>query len=129
MLFLFNDVVFKLDDPAEELAAAGCPVSLSAAEHLPAAHLGTLLREAAFARPGLARETPEKARALAAVVQLRTGANAVLLVCPPNAGGPQDVLLRFADVSMEVIATLSAQQNDDRLNAADVDRCVWSSAA
>ncbi len=129
MLFLFNDVVFRLNDPADELAAAGCPVSLSAAEHLPAGHLGTLLREAAFARPGLAHETPEKARALASVVKLRTGANAILLICPPDASSPDQVLLRFADLSMEVIATLDAHQTAGKLTAREVDQSVWSCSA
>ncbi|AZU04619.1 hypothetical protein X907_2096 [Glycocaulis alkaliphilus] len=126
MLFLFNDVVFSLGDPERAALTAVSPVP----EHeLRAMTLGKavrLVREAIYEDPLLARNAPEKARFLAALIGWKSDeANALLAVRPNTARGPEDVQVRVASVGLMVLTQLKGLQEMDMLSARAANDAVW----
>lgn len=126
MLFLFNDVVFSLGDPERAALTVVSPVP----EHeLRAMTLGKavrLVREAIYEDPLLARNAPEKARFLAALIGWKSDeANALLAVRPNTARGPEDVQVRVASVGLMVLTQLKGLQEMDMLSARAANDAVW----
>jgi len=129
VLFLFNDVVFKLGDPERAARSAGSPLSEQALSALTLGKAVKLIREAVYTDPMLARNAPEKARFLAALIGWKSDeANALLAVCPTNARGPEDVQVRLASVGLVVLTQLKGLQEMDMLSARSANDAVWHHA-
>jgi hypothetical protein len=126
MLFLFNEVVFDLGDLESVLKDGTIPLPPSQFETLTTGHLTLLLREALYVDPHMATSKPDRTKHLAALIAYRApGANALLGVRPDNAGGPDDVGLRFANVPMVVLTYLWKRQNDGALEPGVINEEVW----
>lgn len=126
MLFLFNDVVFNLGDPERAARSAGSPLSDNDLSKLSLGKAVKLVREAVYADPLLARNTPEKARFLAALIGWKSDeANALLAVRPNVTRGPADVQVRLASVGLVVLTQLKGLQELDMLSARTANDAVW----
>lgn len=128
MLFLYNHTLMEIEDVAAVLSEAGFPLSPADARAMPLASLKRVLQEAAFELPDLEARAPAKAACLAALVSLKSDANAVLAVRPQGARGPQDVGLQFADVSLATMAHMRLMQEGGGLARRDIDAAVWAKA-
>lgn len=85
-----------------------------------------LVREAIHTDPMLARNAPDKARFLAALVGWKSDeANALLAIRPNAARGPGDVQVRVASVGLVVLTQLKSLQEVDLLTARSANDAVW----
>ena len=129
MLFLFNDVVFDIDDP--QTSAQNARQDLDAAD-MRAMSQGKairLLREAIFEDQHIARTAPDKAFFLACLIAWKTEeANALLAVKPEAIDDPKKVQLRFASVSLVTMVQLRELQAMGRLSSHAANMTVWSHA-
>lgn len=129
MLFLFNDVVFDVGDARETALGTQTPIQPAVLMGLNVAKTVKLVRETIFENPEIARQRPDRAAFLAALVAWKTGeASAMLAVRPTAARGPQDVQLRLADVSIVTLAQLYELQTGGRLTARAANDAVWDHA-
>lgn len=126
MVFLFNDMVFELGDLRSSLAASGCPISEATALRMTNSELLGLVKEAFFAAPSFHRENPEKAKALAALVAMKTGANALLCLRGPNTASAEEMQLRLGEISLEVAGDLVRRQKQGDLTPRAIDAAVWA---
>ena len=127
VLFLFNETVLDVGAPQERLAYEGCPITISSVAQLTNGQLLTLVREAIFRDQRFATNHPSKASALAAIIFLKTGANALIAVRAPGGTTSHDVVVRFADVSLRVLGDLLALKDRGRLTPQAIDQSVWRS--
>ncbi|WP_429911486.1 hypothetical protein [Glycocaulis sp.] len=126
MLFLFNDVVFSLGDPERAALSAGSPLGEYALKTMSLGKAVRLVREAIHEDPLLARNAPEKARFLAALIGWKSeDANALLAVRPSATRGPEDVQVRVASVGLVVLTQLKSLQDLDMLSARAANDAVW----
>lgn len=129
MLFLFNDVVFDVGAPDATALNCDVPIDQTAIRALTLPKVIKLVREGIFDNPNLAREAPDKAMFLSAMLAWKTGeANALLAVRPVGISDPMDVSTRLADVSIVAIQQLHHLQESNRLTARAVNEAVWSMA-
>lgn len=129
MLFLFNDVVFDIGDARETALQADVPLEPAVLKSFNVAKTVKLVRETIFEAPELARERPDRAFFLAAMIGWKTGeANAMLAIRPTAARGPHDVQIRLADVSLVTLAQLHELQTGGRLTARSANDAVWDHA-
>jgi len=128
VLFLFNETIADIGSPPEQLARSSCPVTIGDLSRMPKGDVLVLLRETIFHNQAFASSQPVKAAALAAMVMVKVGANAALVVRPPGAQSANDVVVRLADVSLRVLGDLSALNNQGRLTPQAIDHAVWSTA-
>lgn len=128
MLFLFNDVVFDIDDP--QTSALNARADLDSADLLAMTQGKAirLLREAIFDDQHIARTAPDKAFFLACLVGWKTEANALLAVKPEAIDDPKKVQLRFASVSLVTMVQLRELQAMGRLSSHAANMTVWSHA-
>jgi hypothetical protein len=126
MMFLFNDVLLDVGDPRDRLITSGCPLGYAALTAMTPPQVLSILRQTMFLYPQYPRERPGKASALAALVQTRMAANAVLCVRPPAATGPQDLRVRFAELSLPVLGNLANLRKEGALTPAAIDHVVWT---
>jgi hypothetical protein len=121
MLFLMNDVLLDLD-PKLGLP----PLELHRFTALSTSYVARLGAEAFAAEPRLQRTNVEKAKRLAALIRVKEpDVNAALFVAPSEHCKPEQVLYRFATLSVDVIAGLQSRQNAGSLNALTADKEVW----
>ncbi|WP_188452788.1 hypothetical protein [Glycocaulis albus] len=126
MLFLFNDVVFSLGDPERAALSSGCPIPERELRAMTLGKAVKLVREAIHTDPHLARNHPERARFLAALVGWKSDeANALLAVRPNASRGPEDVQVRVASVGLVVLTQLKGLQEMDMLSARAANDAVW----
>lgn len=126
MLFLFNDVVFNLGDPERAALSAGSPLSERVLRELTLGKAVKLVREAIHTDPLLARNAPDKARFLAALIGWKSDeANALLAIRPNGARGPEDVQVRVASVGLVVLTQLKGLQDLDMLTPRSANDAVW----
>lgn len=126
VLFLFNDVVFSLGDPERAALSAGSPIGERELRAMTLGKAVKLVREAIHEDPLLARNAPEKARFLAALVGWKSDeANALLAIRPNVARGPEDVQVRVASVGLVVLTQLKGLQDVDLLSARAANDAVW----
>ena len=71
----------------------------------------------------------DQARALAALIAVKTEANAALVVVPPGATHYGDVQIRLANVSLPVLGGLLLRQQEKALPAKLVNQQVWKAVA
>jgi hypothetical protein len=122
LLFLMNDVVLNVS------GAAFAPGALARRfKAVPFSFLGTLGCELYADEPLLHYANPKRAKRLAALVMAKAPEiNAGLFVAPGFGCEPEDVTVRWAHISFEIMATLyTRQQEEGRLSTVDADRQVW----
>lgn len=127
--FLFNNVIVQISDPGAAMSEAGLPLTVDQAKDMHTQQLTATLQEAIFADPYLAKKSEKHARALGALVMLRTGSNAVLVVPREGAAGPQDIFVRFREIDDVVMAHLTRLQSQAMLTFTAVQVAIWSKAA
>ncbi len=121
MLFLLNDVVFKLDGVmmdarlgGERLKSLTLPVIIGMGQEL-------------YARePLLHRKAPEQAQRLGALISGKAPMiNAALFLAPHEGCAPGDVTVRFVACEFELMAELWTLQRAGDLGPLAADRKVW----
>ena len=121
MLFLLNDVVLSLD-PSD----ATPPLE---AKRFRALTLSSVLRlgaEMFSQQPLLHREDVERANKLAMlIVAKHPDVNAALFVAPRRGCGPDQVVSRLAQVSVDIMGALQARFRQGELTPVAADREVW----
>ena len=121
MLFLLNDVVFRLEDEA-----AGIALTAERFRGLTFPSIIRLGQELYAEDPLLQRWRPERARRLAALIVAKVpvinGARftAPAFDCPPDA-----VTVRFVNAQFEVMVEFYTRQRDGDLLADEFDDRLW----
>jgi hypothetical protein len=126
MVFLFNDVVLDVGDPREQLTESGCPIPYEKLGTVSQSQVLGLVRSTVFEQPSFARDNPDKAAALAAIVILKTQANALLCIRTPRVTVAGEMPVRLAQVSLTVIGDLVRRFRDGSLTPTIIDHAVWS---
>lgn len=120
MLFLLNDVVLTLD------ARCKPPLDTRGIEALSPHALTRLAQEMYAEEPLLHRKEPARAQRLALLIAAKTpDINAALFAAPAKNCSPQAVAVRYASLSIDVMADLFAQQNGRGLTPVIADQHVW----
>lgn len=121
MLFLMNDRVLQLD---ESLAAS---VETRRFDGVTPAFAVKLGQELYSEQPMLHRDAPERARRLALLLLSKAPeVNAALFVAPSVGCSPDQVITRFASLSVDVMANLYARDKaEGGLTPVQADREVW----
>lgn len=121
MLFLLNDVVFR-PDPSQ----LGNAQPVGGARFLTHKEIEFLVQEMFAEDPGLAKTAPEKAlKVIELVVGKFPEVNAAWFRPPSVNCDPRLVRMRYANVSIEVMASLYNRQERGALTTAIVDFHVW----
>ena len=121
MLFLFNNAVFDLGDPAETYKSM--PDKFHGANLKKALQVtqGVILEN-----PDIVQTHPDKAKALAALVACRAGeANAMMAFVPPDVTVSQKVIVRLASVSLVVLQSLYQLHKEGKLTKKHANAMVW----
>jgi hypothetical protein len=121
LYFLVNDTLFELDED-------NCvsPLDARRFRSLPMSYVIELGQELFAEEPLLTRNAPERAKRLAMLLALKQpGLNAALFVAPSRGCRPDQVGVRFAELSIEILCHLHAQQVQGSLDAVAADRDVW----
>lgn len=126
VLFLFNDVVFNLGDPERVAIETGAPLTAAELRALSPGRCIKLVREAIWMDPDIARNSPHKARFLAALIGWKgDDANAMLALRPNGAKGAEHVQVRIASVGLEVMVQLKGLQDHGLMSARAANDAVW----
>lgn len=121
MLFLMNDIILTFD-PAE-LAP---PLTRERFQALSLNYVGELGKELFSEEPLLHHKDPERANRLAALIVAKAPeVNAALFIAPGRGCRKEDVQVRYAQLSIEVMAALMQRQNAGALTNLEADRQVW----
>lgn len=121
MLFLMNDVILSFD--AAELTP---PMTRERFAQLSLAYVGDLGKELFAEEPLLHRKDLERAHRLAALIVAKAPeVNAALFVAPGRGCRKDDVQVRYAQLSLEIMAALLQRQNAGALTNLEADRQVW----
>lgn len=121
MMFLLNDVVLSFDhrDATPPLEA----------QRFRALNLASVLRlgaEMFSEQPLLHREDGERAKKLAMLIMAKhPEVNAALFVAPRLGCGPDQVVSRLAQISLEIMGALHARHSEGDLTPVAADREVW----
>ena len=121
MLFLMNDVVLDLSEmkltprlTAHRFRALSFPSIMRMGQELYAE------------TPLLHIERPSRARRLAALIQAKAPSiTAALFVAPGEAAAPEDVTIRFAELTPSALEALKDRQDEGDLDMLACDREVW----
>jgi len=121
MLFLLNDVVLSLD--AAHLAP---PVTRDRFARVTLTYVGKLGCELFAEEPLLQLKHLEKAERLAALIIAKSPEiNAALFVAPARGCKIEDVQLRYAQISPDIMGLLYERQKAGSLTNLEADRQVW----
>jgi len=121
MLFLLNETVFDIDT-----VALAPPVSATRFAKLSLRFVGQLGAEIFAKDPVLHLSSPERAARLAALIAAKAPAiNAALFVPIARDGSIDQVAVRYATISIEVMSLLYGRQQDGVRNNLEADRQVW----
>jgi hypothetical protein len=121
MLFLLNDKVFNL-----QTVMLAPPVAASRFDKLSLQFISRLGSELFAKQPLLHMAEPEKSQRLAAlIVAKRPEINAALFVATAADCEPEQVSVRYAQISFEVMGLLYTRQQQGQLNNLEADRQVW----
>jgi hypothetical protein len=108
MVFLFNDVLLDLGDPRDCLINSGCPLNYNALQAMTPPQILSLVRSALFQAPHYPRDRRDRAAALAALVSIKTGANAMLCLRTPQVTETAQMPVRLGEVALRSSPTSSA---------------------
>lgn len=121
MLFLLNDVVFKIDPP--------CPAPLHDERRFDVLDLDSVLELACdlYAEyPDLQHTHPERAHRIAWLLSRKIeGLNAALFTAPHAGCKPELVEPRFCTLPAPVIEALSNREGSGELTRQTADEMVW----
>jgi hypothetical protein len=121
MLFLLNDVVLNLN-----AIALAPPVAAHRFNRLDIDFIGGLGRELFAGEPLLHRVSLEKAERLAAlIVAKQPEINAALFVATAKGCPVEQVSVRYAQISFEIMGALYMRQQEGALSNLEADRQVW----
>ena len=121
MLFLMNDVVLNLD--SSDLKPAFKDRQFKS---LSLNYIGKLGQELFAETPLLHKQDPDRALRLAALIMAKDAdINAALFVAPAYDCAPEDVVVRYAGISFDVMAVLYQRQHGAGLSTVEADRQVW----
>lgn len=121
MLFLMNDVVLNLD--SADLKPAFKDRRFRS---LSLNYIGKLGQELFAEQPLLHKDDPERARRLAALIIAKDPeVNAALFVAPAFGCKAEEVVIRYAGISFDVMALLYQRQQGAGLSTVEADRQVW----
>ncbi|MBO9557936.1 MAG: hypothetical protein J7515_05040 [Caulobacter sp.] len=121
MLFLLNDVVLSLD--AAELAP---PLTSERFAQVSLNYVAKLGQELYAAEPLLHHKDVEKAQRLAAlIIAKQPNVNAALFIAPSRGCLVDQVQVRYAQLSMEIMGALFSRQKAGILTNLEADRHVW----
>lgn len=121
MLFLMNDVVLSFD--AAELTP---PMTRDRFAALSINYVAELGKELFAAEPLLHRKDLERAQRLAALIVAKAPEiNAALFIAPGRGCLKDDVQVRYAQLSIEVMGALLQRQSAGALTNVEADRQVW----
>jgi hypothetical protein len=121
MLFLLNDVMLSLD--AAELTP---PITADRFAKLSLSYVSKLGQELYAAEPLLHRKNLEKAQRLAALIIAKAPEiNAALFIAPSRGCLVDQVQVRYAQLSFEIMGSLYERQKAGALNNLEADRQVW----
>jgi len=121
MLFLMNDRILSFD--AAELTP---PMTRDRFAALSLNYVGELGRELFSEEPLLHHKDQERSERLAALIVAKApDVNAALFVAPGRGCRVEDVQVRYAQLSIEVMAALLQRQNAGGLTNLEADRQVW----
>ncbi len=121
MLFLLNDVVYR-PDPSQ----LGKSDAVGGARFLTHNEIEFVVQEMFSEDPSLAKTAPDKAlKAIELVIGKYPEVNAAWFRAPAINCDPRLVRIRYANVSIEVIASLFNRQERGVLTTAIVDYFVW----
>lgn len=125
MLFLMNDVILSFD-PSE----VAPPVKRDMFARLSLSSVLELGKELFAEDPVLQHKDVERAQRLAALIMAKAPEiNAALFVAPTRNCQVEEVQVRYAQLSIEVMGTLLHRQNAGALTNAEADRQVWQRLA
>lgn len=125
MLFLMNDVVLNLD--ASDLKPA---LKDRRFKSLSLTYIGKLGQELFAEDPLLHKLNAPRATRLAALIMAKEpSVNAALFVAPDFNCEPDDVAIRYAQISFDVMALLYQRQQSESLTTVEADRQVWKRLA
>ena len=120
MLFLLNDVILNLDPRSAP------PLSARSMEALSPHALTRLAQELYAEEPLLHRRDLTRANRLALLISSKTPeVNAALFAAPAKGCSHQAVAVRYASLTIDVMANLQAEQKAKALTPVVVDRLVW----
>jgi hypothetical protein len=121
MLFLLNDVVLTFD--AADLAP---PMTADRFAKLSLNYVGELGKELFAEEPLLHHKDLERAQRLAALIIAKApDVNAALFIAPGRGCRVEDVQVRYAQLSFEVMGALLQRQKAGALTNLEADRQVW----
>jgi hypothetical protein len=121
MLFLLNDRVLNL-----HTVSLAPPVAARRFSRLSHKFISELGAEMFAQEPLLHLNDPEKAARLAALIVAKTPeVNAALFVATAKGCPVEQVAVRYAQVSFEVMGLLYSRQQDGVLSHVEADRQVW----
>lgn len=126
MLFLFNDTLLDIPQPAEVLREGKFPVPEAEFARMSVGSIALLAKEQVYKDLQLPKTQPQVASHLSLLLAAKSGANAAL-VGPPLGGArkPEQMGLRLAEVSLVTISNLYQMQQGGNLTAAHVNEAVW----
>ncbi len=117
MYFLMNDVILSVEGGLNPPIDANS-ISIDAVSRLGA--------ELYAQDPLLHQNNPERAKRLAALIIAKApSVNAALFVAPAQNCSVAQVACRYAQVSVEIMGSLYARQQDGSLNTVAADKEVW----
>lgn len=121
MLFLMNDVVLNVD-----LSSVGLPLDGGRLANLRFEDIGALAGELYAREPLLHRNDPMKAVRLAGLITAKAPQiNAALFVAPARNCKPEQVAVRYAQISFDVLGGLFSRQQEGSLTTVHADQMVW----
>ena len=121
MLFLLNDVVFKL-----ETAQLTPPMAARRFRRVSLAFVRTLGTELFAEQPLLHYSAPERARRLATLIAAKAPRiNAALFIAPAFDCDPELVTCQFAEIGFDMMVGLYQRQKAGELTNLVADRHVW----
>ncbi len=122
MLFLLNDRVLDLGEPAETLLRLGTadPARLPRTSQIVA-----MGQDAAFASANFSQGHPDMMLSIAAMIALTSEANCALFVAPPGARSARQVGVQFAFAPLTTMAFLKDAESKGALTPAMINAHVW----
>ena len=121
MLFLLNDVVFRIDGEAMEAELSGRTFMQLSLPEIVRAGQESYARE-----PLLQRTKPDEALRLAALNSVKAPMiNAALFVAPSVECKADEVAARFVSAQFEVMADLFTRHQAGKLDAVSADKQIW----
>lgn len=126
MLFLYNQTVLEILEPYETAKKHREALGIGSLARLTLTDVRVLIGKAAMQMDDLEKQHPEKAAALAALVMIKTNANALLIHVPHDCQSLSDVTLRFGSLPLPTIVQLFKLQEAGRLSPARCNAMVWA---